>query len=307
MDDVILHHYALSPYAEKVRRILGFKGIPWRSVEIPVVMPKPDLTALTGGYRKTPVLQIGADVYCDTDLIARVLERVRPTPTLFPPGAESLSYMIGPWQNELFMLAVYQVGTAAPVFPDGFVEDRAKIIEGFSLEKIVAEVGPQREQLRARLDLLDRLLATRSWLLGDAPSLGDFAICHPIFVLRAVEQTAGILEPFTHVRAWADRMDAIGHGTFEALTGPDAVEIARAATPADGLVVEPGEPNGLAAGDDVEVVHESFGKDPTRGTLVGATVDGVAVRREDARAGTVVVHFPREHYVVMRVGGSPAP
>src|ERR1700720_4727412 len=65
MTDIILHHYETSPYAEKVRLGLGLKGLAWASVEIPVIMPKPDLTALTGGYRKPPVLQIGADLYCD--------------------------------------------------------------------------------------------------------------------------------------------------------------------------------------------------------------------------------------------------
>lgn len=301
MPDLILHHYALSPYAEKVRRILGFKGLTWHSVEIPMVMPKPDLTALTGGYRKTPVLQIGADVYCDTDLIARVLERVRPEPSLFPRGAESLSYMIGPWQNEVFMLAVCQVGVAAPVFPEGFVEDRATMFaSGFSMEGILRAAGPQREQLRARLDLLDRLLAARPWILGDAPSLADFALYHPIFALRAVEQTASMLSPYPHLRAWAERLDGVGHGTFEPMASGDAIAVARAAEPAGGLTVAPGEPNGLAAGDEVEVVHESFGNDPTRGVLAGADVHEVAVRREDPRAGTVVVHFPREHYVVRR-------
>ena len=63
---IILHHYPMSPFAEKVRLIFGFKGLSWASVHIPNVMPKPDLIALTGGYRKTPVLQIGADIYCDT-------------------------------------------------------------------------------------------------------------------------------------------------------------------------------------------------------------------------------------------------
>src|SRR5271165_1090127 len=62
MTDIILHHYETSPYSEKVRLGLGLKGLAWASVEIPVIMPKPDLTALTGGYRKTPVLQIGADI-----------------------------------------------------------------------------------------------------------------------------------------------------------------------------------------------------------------------------------------------------
>ena len=52
-----------------------FKGLAWRSVEIPMVMPKPELMPLTGGYRKTPVLQIGAEVYCDTSLILAEIER----------------------------------------------------------------------------------------------------------------------------------------------------------------------------------------------------------------------------------------
>ena len=97
MSEIILHHYWESPYAEKIRRILGFKGLTWRSVIIPMIMPKPDLTALTGGYRKTPVFQLGADIYCDTDLIARTIDRLHPEPSLFPDGGAELSYMLGPW------------------------------------------------------------------------------------------------------------------------------------------------------------------------------------------------------------------
>src|SRR6202158_4813724 len=71
MADIILHHYDTSPYSEKVRLGFGLKGLAWASVELPQIMPKPKLTALTGGYRKTPVLQIGADIYCDSQLIMR--------------------------------------------------------------------------------------------------------------------------------------------------------------------------------------------------------------------------------------------
>ena len=87
MNEAILHHYPMSPFAEKARLMLGYKRLPWCSVIIPPVMPKPDVVSLTGGYRKTPILQIGADVYCDTALIARVLEARQPTPTLYPLGA----------------------------------------------------------------------------------------------------------------------------------------------------------------------------------------------------------------------------
>src|ERR1700687_2733100 len=86
MADIILHHYDTSPYSEKVRLGFGLKGLAWASVELPQIMPKPNLTALTGGYRKTPVLQIGADIYCDSQLIMRELERRHPTPSFYPAG-----------------------------------------------------------------------------------------------------------------------------------------------------------------------------------------------------------------------------
>ena len=87
MPDLILHHYPGSPFSEKIRLVLGYKKLAWKSVIVPAIMPKPDVVALTGGYRKTPVLQLGADIYCDTALIARVLERLAPAPSRWRPAA----------------------------------------------------------------------------------------------------------------------------------------------------------------------------------------------------------------------------
>ena len=87
--ELILHHYDRSPFSEKVRLIFGLKRLEWRSVVQPMVLPKPALTPLTGGLRRIPVLQIGADVYCDTNLIAAELDRRFPDPPLFGPPAEA--------------------------------------------------------------------------------------------------------------------------------------------------------------------------------------------------------------------------
>ena len=97
----ILHHYPVSPFAEKVRLILGYKQLAWKSVIIPMIMPKPDLTALTGGYRRTPVLQIGADVYCDTALICDVLEQLAPSPTLYPSATEGAARVLAQWAEHM--------------------------------------------------------------------------------------------------------------------------------------------------------------------------------------------------------------
>jgi glutathione S-transferase len=302
MSDLILHHYWQSPYADKIRRLLGFKKLEWKSVIIPIVMPKPDLTVLTAGYRKTPVLQIGADIYCDTDLIARTLDRLFPDPPLFAGNNEALTMMLGPWQQELFWLCVRVAGVSAPVFPPGFVEDRATMLEvPLTRDKVIKDAPAQREQLRAKLTLLDAHLSGRRFVLGDAPSLADFSFHHPVNALNLIPQTQPILAPYTNLRAWMERVEAFGFGNLTEIESGEAVEAAKNATPVAAGSVDPDEPNGLKAGDTVRIVHESFGNDPVEGELVASSVHDIAVRHRNERVGEVVVHLPREHYKVYRV------
>jgi hypothetical protein len=83
MSELVLHHYGTSPFSEKVRLVLGMKRLSWRSVTVPRMLPKPDVVALTGGYRRTPFMQIGADIYCDSLLMCRVIDRLAPEPPLY--------------------------------------------------------------------------------------------------------------------------------------------------------------------------------------------------------------------------------
>src|SRR6202046_3487178 len=127
MTDIILHHHAMSPYSEKVRAGLGLKGLAWASVEVPVIMPKPDLTALTGGYRKAPVLQICADLYCDSQLIMRELERRHPSPSFYPAGRGAADALAWWAEKTMFSPAVSIVFAKRPdTLPEGFLEDRAR-------------------------------------------------------------------------------------------------------------------------------------------------------------------------------------
>ena len=106
---LILHQYDTSPFSEKVSKILAHKRLAWRAVEQPTIMPKPQLLPLTGGYRRIPVLQIGADVYCDTQLIARVLERLHPEPTIYPGGSEGTCQAWNLWADRLLFLPAVAV------------------------------------------------------------------------------------------------------------------------------------------------------------------------------------------------------
>jgi glutathione S-transferase len=302
MSDLVLHHYDMSPYARKIRLILGLKGLPWRSVQIPVVMPKPDLTELTGGYRRTPVLQIGADVYCDTKLIARVIDRLHPEPPLVPQGQEATVHGLSRQGELSFMMVVTAFFGLGGIFDEGFVEDRRKMIPpGVDLDRAHVVLPTKLLQLRANLDLFERQLADgRAFLLGEAPCLADVSAYHPNHFLASHPVTARLLEDRPRLRAWMERVAALGEGSRSELDPGEAVAIAREAKPA-GPPAGPVElPEGLSVGDAVVVVSEEYGSGNVAGELVASDLHEIAVRRRSERAGELVVHFPREEYLVIR-------
>lgn len=304
MHELILHHYPTSPFAEKARLMLGFKQLSWRSVTIPPVMPKPDLTALTGGYRRTPVLQIGADIYCDTALIARRLEAEKAMPALFPEGREFAAATLAQWADSLLFLhavalsfqpesLAVRFAKAPPEFVQAFSKDRAALFSGGSVTRIPTELAKhQWATLMARLaHQLSR--EDDEFLLGAAPCIADFAVAHCLWFLRATEVTSPLVDGHPRIKAWLDKVLAVGHGSFTALDGAQAVEIARAAEPA--ALPEAGfeDPNGFRLGQPVAIAAADYGVEPVEGELVHADAETLVLRREDPRAGLVHVHFPR--------------
>ena len=299
MTDLSLHHYDMSPFAEKVRLMLGYKQLGWRSVQIPPVMPKPDVVALTGGYRKTPVLQVGADVYCDTALIAKVLETAQPAPTLYPASAP-LAALLAQWADGvLFGAAVAWamqpagvgaiMGNPSPEVLKGFAVDRAAMrISGaprLTLADGTAQLGAHLATLNAQL------AAGGPWLLGAAPSIADFSVGHCLWFIRLAKPVAHLLDDYPAVGPWLDRLQAIGHHQFSAMSSADAIAVAASATGHSPVSVSPSL--GFEEGQAVTVAATDYGSDLIAGTLVGLSPESVTLRRQDARAGTVHVHFPR--------------
>jgi len=301
MSDLILHHYDMSPYSEKVRLIFGLKRLAWRSVRIPMVMPKPDYTELTGGYRRTPMLQIGADVYCDSKLCAQVLERLHPEPSLFPGGDPATVWGLARWAETAFMMGVLVFFGEGGLFDDAFVADRKKMAPGLDLERVKKIVPAKLLQLRQVLGRLEEQLSDgRPWLLGAQPSLADLAAHHTTSFLKAHPTTTALLEPLARLAAWQDRVAAIGHGDRKEMDAADAIALAHDTVPAP-FEGEPAPlPQGLAYGDAVVVVPEEVGSGPVTGELVPSDVHEIAIRRTGERAGELVVHFPREDYLVTR-------
>jgi len=301
VSELILHHYDLSPYAEKIRLIMGYKGLAWKSVQIPMVMPKPDLTCLTGGYRKTPVLQIGADIYCDTKTIAHALECVRPQPTLYPQNCEASERALSSMADAMFLMAVFAL-LGAGLFPQEFIDDRQKMLPGgFDMQHLKRAFPAKLDQLRVSLAALDAQLSDgRHFLLGEKICLADFSIYNPVSFLATAPTTASLLAPFKRLAAWRERMTSIGHGERTEIAAADAIAAAKASEPTTETHVDPNEPNGYKAGDRITVMPEDYGLDPVAGELVYSDPYEIAIRRSDPRTGEVVVHFPRQGYLTFR-------
>jgi glutathione S-transferase len=306
MAELILHHYDTSPYAEKARLIFGFKSLAWRSVDIPVIMPKPDLVPLTGGYRRTPVLQIGADVYCDTERIAAELERRHSAPSLYASGGAGLAVVFAGWvSSALFPAAVgHAFATNADKIPMEFHKDRAAMrgIEQVDLERMKAGGARHLERLRALLAAIENLLGDgRDFIGGAHAGMGDLSVYHSLwFLQRNGRRVAAVLEPYARCARWMERVAAIGHGKRTELHAHEALRIAHDAAPEPGGAVDPGNALGVQAGDRITVTAEDTGRDPVEGALAALSVDNVTLHRHDPRVGDVAIHFPRIGYQIRK-------
>lgn len=302
MTDIILHHYAGSPFAEKVRIALGIKQAAWKSVDIPNVMPKPDLMPLTGGYRKTPVMQVGADVYCDTQLIMMEIEKRLPGSPLLPKGKEGEARGLAMWiDRNIFWSAVGVVmGAIGDKLPEAFKKDRSEFSgRSFDAEKLRAAIPMTRDQTYAQLSIAETMLADgRDYLLGAEPTLADCALYNPVwFIKERLGPTASPLDRLPRIAAWSERMKAFGAGTRSDLTAADALDTAKAAKPAP-TVVDANDPSGLRTGQKISVTPDDTGRVPVSGALVGLSADRISIACHDPRVGDVVVHFPRAGFII---------
>jgi glutathione S-transferase len=305
MPELILHHFAMSPFSEKVRLVLGFKKLEWRSVTVPMILPKPDVVALTGGYRRTPFLQIGADIYCDTAMMCRVIDELQPDPPLYPESTEGIAEIVAQWADTaLFWVAVpytmqpagvgHVMAGASPETLKAFGADRAAMNPNLR-RPTIADGGAALRTYLARLEHL--LVDGRPFLLGPLPCIADFSSAHSLWFMHLAPPIAALLEGFPKLETWYRRVLDFGHARSTPMTSDEAIARAAESRPA-AVAFEP-EP-GLAAGDSVTVTPTDYAHDPVPGRLVGLSRREVVIARTDGRAGEVQVHFPRIAFQIKR-------
>ena len=302
MSDIILHHYDTSPFAELIRAALGLKGLTWQSVIIPTMMPKPDLIALTGGYARTPVMQIGADIYCDSAAILDALETAFPSPSLYPAPLGPVHRMIAGWAGASQFAAHVgaAMGNVPPgVLQPGFAEDRKKRFVGFDFDAMPRFAPHLKTQCLTATSWIEATLADgRAFIGGDTAGHGDLALYSNSWFLKIMPFAADFAEQvfaFPRFAAWYSRVAAMGHGTRIESDAVTAIAIAKAAQPLS--ITHSVEP-GFTVGQSVLIRTEQSGDDPVAGALLHSGSQGIVIQRESAEAGTLNIHFPRLGQIV---------
>jgi glutathione S-transferase len=251
------------------------------------------------------VLQIGADVYCDTRLIAITLEVLHPLPTLFPQGDRGLSLALTAWSDRSFFEpgAGLSMGLNSRGLPQAVIDDRKAFFNFMDFDALEEDIPYLATQFRAQADLVnEQLFDGRKFLLGDRPGLADINAYFPLWMARAnfAALAAEMFLPFTGLLAWEERMRGVGHGQRMEISASHAHAVAREATPQSAGGVDEADALGLQQGEQVTVSADDYGRDPVSGELTTLSIHEVAIRRVEPTVGTVVVHFPRIGYRVTR-------
>lgn len=303
MPQIIFHQYAMSPFSEKIRKIFALKNLEYREVDQPAWMPKPHLTPLTGGYRRIPVLQVGADIYCDTALMARTIDTLAPEPSIHPGGQVAAAEAMAMWADKtLFFATVPLVFTAmADVIPPALFDDRRKMFPQMNLDVLRGAVPGARGALASACTMLDRSLSQHRHVLGADFSVADAAVYHTLWFVRSDPTAADTIRTKPHLADWFRRVEAMGSGRPTPMSGEDAMAVAKAAEPVDVGDRLDGDPSGLELGTRVGICSDDLPTDVFVGKLAALRAHEMVIEREDPAVGRVAVHFPRAGYHVRAV------
>lgn len=292
----ILYHYLASPYSEKLRLALGVTGIQWGSVIVPAQPPRPSLDIFLSGYRRIPVLQIGAHFYCDSalafDALAGVSDRLKPA----GPLSKADELLRRHAEDRIFFAVI---AAASPISVlrllaqdlglfgvFRFLKDRSGMMKGSTVEKL-----SQRAAARLVEDFvmqLNGLLKQDQFLGGAHAGYLDLCCYHPLWMASVINrETLSALPPM--VQAWMRRIAALGHGRsvlvserqiYDRVTGDRFQDFV-------------GELSGAFARDSlVSVRPTDYARDSTEGHLVFMDEHQCVIKRNLPSGDAVFLHFP---------------
>jgi glutathione S-transferase len=215
MAPLTLYQFATSPFCAKVRKILDFKGLDYRLVEVDYLERKELL--LASNQVMVPALMLEtSDTIVDSDRIASRLEELYPEPTLFPPEWRGLHLALARYFDTEFEDALFRAALPDEIAYHArrgrdreafyrLIRDR-KYGAGFC-DAVIRDHASHWLRALEVLAPLNDTLRERAFLLGRI-GYADFALYGQLSYL-AISGVLKIPDEMTKLRAYYGRLDRI--------------------------------------------------------------------------------------------------
>ncbi len=226
----VLHQMEMSPFTEKVRRILNFKGVPYREV----VHQPSQLNARRRLHRaaKLPIVQYQGQTIGDSTQIALFVEEKFPDPPLIPldPGARGLCMMLEDWADESLYFHEMRLRFSMPHNAHRFIP-RLVAGETRSLQKLAPALvrkitdvtlyfqGMGRRDLDTfindvirHMEAIAGRLNDQEYLVGSQVTLADIAVWVQLACIIETPEGMEIAADFPQISEWMTRVDAATAG-----------------------------------------------------------------------------------------------
>lgn len=294
---MILHHYPLSPYAEKIRAMSAYTKLEWASCLTSEAPPRGKLDLLSGGYGRIPIAQWGSDIYCDSNLIADEISRLTKTPAMANSKLNKDQLKLRQWiESKLFFACInrsFSLALLARIAKDKgvinlfkFLKDRIEM--GAKASISTGSPKTARRNIQQGIVELEMNLTTNSFIGGTEPNILDFSAYHCFWFLQIVGKKND-LKKHAMAHAWFTRMLKFTTTMTQEITIEDALKTAKNTQPKR---VQKKYLHDHRIGSHIVITPNDYRQIPVSGILVGADDQRWIIQRETDATGVVHLHFP---------------
>src|SRR5262245_52727395 len=221
-----LYQFQISPFCDKVRRILQYKRLAYETREVP-------LAEVTLGYRKVnPIGKVpcldhdGHRVADSTDIASYVEERFPERPLLPRDASERAQcHVLEDWADESLYFYEMTLRFTIPESARRWVPELVKhdpapvrAVAPFVVPRAVAMTARSQgigrkpratllHDVERHVTALSGLLGDRNWLIGGGITLADIAVFAQLFCIRGTDDGASLIDAAPAVGRWMARVD----------------------------------------------------------------------------------------------------
>ena len=211
MGTLNLYQYPISPFSEKLRRVLTYKGIKWNPIACHFE-DKTNLLAITKGkWTRVPVVEWDGEVVWNSADIIRWIDNKVPERAAIPADARGLCDIIDLFaDNQLFPSILFLV------IPDlldmagdaNLKANREKLI-GMNTDQMRKLQPGCLDTLKSHCAMIDTQAANQDFFLGKNFTMADASLYHPFFFLALNPGNFAKVAEFPHLMRWYERVRAI--------------------------------------------------------------------------------------------------